>query len=59
MTFLINLMFSRLGKFDGPMFEGAYIRGRGGAYIRVVNWVAYLRGVYSGGIIYGGRINRY
>ena len=34
MGFLINLMFSRLDKFDGPMFEGAYRpMGRGGGLI--------------------------
>ena len=42
-------MFSRLDKFDGPIFEGAYVRE---AYIRDVNWVTYLGSVYSGG---GGR----
>ena len=45
-NFLINLMFSRLDKFDGPIFEGAYVRE---AYIRDVNWVTYLGSVYSGG----------
>ena len=29
----------------------------GRAYIRDVNWVTYLGSVYSGGLIYGGRIN--
>ena len=35
-TFLVNLMFRRLDKFDGPIF--------GEAYIRDVNWVTYLGG---------------
>ena len=55
-TFLINLMFSRLDKFDGPIFEGAYIRG---AYIQDNNWVKYL-GAYIRGrglINERGRIN--
>ena len=54
MTFLVNLMFSRLDKFDGPIIEGAYIRGE--AYIRDVNWITYLGGwhifrvlTYAGG----------
>ena len=29
MKFLINMMFSRLNKLDGPIFEGVYIRGGG------------------------------
>ena len=29
----------------------------GGAYVRDVNWVTYLGGVYLGGLIYGRRIN--
>ena len=53
-------MFSRLDKFDGPIFEVAYIQG---AYIWDVNWITYLRGAYSGGgggggeLIYDRRIN--
>ena len=45
MTFLVNWMFSRLGRFDGPMFWG----GGGGAraYIGDVNWVTYLEGVWG------------
>ena len=35
MTVLVNLMFRKLDKFDGPIF------GEGG-YIRDVNWVTYL-----------------
>ena len=41
--FLANLMFRRLDKFDEG---GAYIRG---AYIRDVNWVTYLEGLYTEG----------
>ena len=39
-------MFSRLEKFDGPIFEVAYIwqGGGGGGYIWSVNWVRYLGG---------------
>ena len=48
MTFLINLIFSRLEKFDGPIFERVYIQvGGGGAYIRDVHWITDLEGVYS------------
>ena len=50
-------MFSRLEKFDGPIFEVAYIwQGGGGGYIWSVNWVRYLGGggVYLRGFIYGG-----
>ena len=46
-------MFGRLDKFDGPIFEGVGGRIYGvlyaGSYIRDVNWVTYLGGVYSGG----------
>ena len=60
-------MFYRLDKFDGPLFRGgaggagAYT---GGAYIRDVNWVTYLGGVwgfYTGGVLtgfYGISFNR-
>ena len=50
-TFLVNLMFSKLDKFDGPISEGAFIRGSGvGAYIRDVNWVIYIWGrIFEGG----------
>ena len=41
--FLANLMFRRLDKFDAG---GPYIRG---AYIRDVNWVTYLEGLYTEG----------
>ena len=44
-TFLVNLMFSRLDRFDGPIFGGGHIRG---AYIWDVNWVTYLVGLYTG-----------
>ena len=33
--------------------------GRRRDYIRDVSWVTDLGGVYSGGLIYGGRINRF
>ena len=55
--FLVNLMFCRLDKFDGPVFErgeeGIYM----GAYIRDSNWVTYLVSVYSVGFYTGGLIN--
>ena len=50
MKFLINMMFSRLNKLDGPIFEGVYTRGGGGGegtYIWDVNWVRYLGGIYT------------
>ena len=58
MTFLVNLMFSRLDKCDGPIIEGAYIRGGGGLIFGMLIglhiWVAYIPGAYicggSGGI---------
>ena len=49
--FLINLMFSRLDKFVGPTFKGAYIRGWGRAYIWDVNWATYLAVVHLGGVL--------
>ena len=42
-TFLINLMFSRLEKIEVPLFEEAYIQG---AYICNVNWLTNLGGAY-------------
>ena len=59
MPSLVNLMFRRLGKFDGPIFGGAYTRG-GEVYIRFVNWVTYL-GVWGrifveGGCLYMGGV---
>ena len=48
-NFLINLMFGRLDKFDGPIFKGVYIRGGGRAHIWDVNWATYLEVVHSGG----------
>ena len=36
--------------------EAVYTEG-GGSYIRDVNWVTYLGGMYSGGLIYRGCIN--
>ena len=52
MTFLVNLMFRRLEKFDGPKL-GAHIRGEG-AYIWDVHWVTYLVDVYSWDVYTGG-----
>ena len=54
-TFLVNLMFRRLDKFDGPIFGGGWGCGHiyGGAYIWDANWFTYLRGVYSGGVLTG------
>ena len=49
-TFFINLVFSRLEKFDGSRFEGAYIQG---AYIWDVDWIKYLGDLYTGGILTG------
>ena len=45
-----KLMFRRLDKFDEPIFggEGGGLY-TGGTYIRDVNWVTYLGGVYSWG----------
>ena len=45
-TFLTNLMSSRLDKFHGSIFQGTYIRD--------VNWVTHLGNAYSGGL-YTGR----
>ena len=36
MTFLINLMFSGLEKFDGPIFEVVYIWRGGGVIFGVL-----------------------
>ena len=50
MTFLVNLMFSRLDKFDGPIIEEAYIQGGGGLIfgklIGLHIWVTYIPGAY-------------
>ena len=46
MTFLVNLIFCRLYKFDGPIFGGRIYRGE--AYIQDLNWVTYLGGVLTG-----------
>ena len=46
----INLMFSRLDKFDGPIFEEVYICG---VYIWDVNWVTNFGGVYLRGFMEG------
>ena len=55
MTFLVNLMFCRLDKYERLIF-GWRIDGR--AYIRDINWVTYLRGGGVVGLIYGVRIKR-
>ena len=60
MRFLVNLMFRRLDKLDGPVFGRAYIQGwgwgwGGAAYIRDVICFTYLRDVYSGSGLYRGR----
>ena len=50
-------MFSRLEKFDGPIFEVVYIwQGGGGGDIWRGNWGRYLGGggVYFGEGLYGG-----
>ena len=39
-------MFIRFDKFDGPLFGGLTY---GGAYIRDIDWVTYLRGIFRGG----------
>ena len=52
MTFLINLMFSRLDIFDRSLFEGVYIRA---AYIRDVNLdTFFFSGGGGGGVVGGG-----
>ena len=52
----LTLMFPKfiqVGLYSG--MGGVYTGG--GAYIRDINWVTYLGGVYSGRLVYGGRIN--
>ena len=54
MTFLVNLMFSRLDKCDGPIIEGAYIRG-GGLYSGcsldyIFGWHIFRVLIYAGGV---------
>ena len=44
--------FIQVGLYLGG--GGAYIRE--GAYIRDVNWVSYMGGVYSGGLYTGGAL---
>ena len=48
--------YTQLGLYSGEGeregLEGGAYRGGGGAYIRD-NWVTYLAGVYSGGILTG------
>ena len=62
MTFLVNLMFRRLGKSDGPICggegslgEGIYIGGGGLIFGMLI--VLHIWGCLSGGLIYGGHIN--
>ena len=62
-TFLVDLMFGRLDKFDGLIFGGRgggeHIFGGGGGYIWDVNWVTYLGGVHiPGGDLYSGGISK-
>ena len=52
LTFLLNLMFSSLDKFDGPIFNGDYLQW--GTYIQNVNWVTYLGCLYLGHLYIGG-----
>ena len=43
-TFLVNLMFRRRNKFDGPIYEGGDAGSiYRGAYFQDVNWVTYLK----------------
>ena len=56
-TFLVNLLFRRLGKVDGPILRRrereAYVHIYGGTFIRVVNWVTYLGGhIFGRGDLY-------
>ena len=52
--FLVNLMFCRLDKFDGPVFEG----GEEGIYMGGLYSGFYLGYIFSerifGGLLYGG-----
>ena len=51
MTFLENLIYWRLDKFDGLIFKKG--GGRWGAYIWNVNSVKYLVGIHLGAILTG------
>ena len=56
MTFLTNVMFSRIDKFDGSIFERLYI-GRGvifGMLIGLHIWGTYIRGGGRGAHIQEG-----
>ena len=60
MTFLVNWMFSRLGRFDGPMFWGGG-RGGGGAGLYWGCLLGYIFGRRMGGVLtgfYGIQISR-
>ena len=58
MTFLVNLKFSRLDKFDGPIFgvRGRYMRGQAysGMLIGLHILGTYIRGGEECGICAGG-----
>ena len=57
MTFFINLWFSRLDKFDGPIFERVHIRegGGGGAIFGMLIGLHIWEGAYiRGGVVYNG-----
>ena len=45
-------MFSSLDKFDGPIFNEAYLQWV--TYIQNVNWVTYLGCLYLGQLYIGG-----
>ena len=55
-TFLVNLMFRRLDKFDEPTlrWRWGWVRYVRGTYIRDYNWVKYSRSIYSKGVGGGG-----
>ena len=53
MTFLVNLMFGRIDKFDGPIFGGrAYMRGGELIFEMLIGLH-----IWGANVIYGGRIN--
>ena len=57
MRFLVNLMFRRLDKLDGPIFGRAYIRGWGGGGVQLIFgmlFVLHIRGTYIRGAAYTG-----
>ena len=53
-TFLVNLMFSRLDKFNGPMFGGRRIYGGliFGILIGLHIWGEYIRGGRINGVLW-------